>query len=46
MTLEMSLALLMNRDDHGFFIGPLAVADAKAFVIKLWFVMVLFTKYE
>ena len=46
MTLEVSLALMLNRQDHGLYIGPVAVHDAKAFIIKVWFLMVLFTVYE
>lgn len=46
MTLEVSLALLLNNEDRSIFIGILDGGDAKAFAIKLWFFMILFTKYE
>ena len=56
MILEVSLSLLLNSEDMGFYIGPYVLdadnedgMNAYTFIVKLWFVLAqatVFTPYK
>ena len=51
MVLELSMSLLLNPNDFGFFIGSIeleanaATPGAKSYLLKLWVVMFQVTLY-
>lgn len=52
MILELSVSILCNPEDMGFYIGPLYLAadrpdslNSRVFLVKLWMVMVQFAVF-
>lgn len=52
MILEVSLSLLLNPEDMGFYIGPYVLdsndkdgMNSRTLIFKLWFAMVQFTVF-
>ena len=53
MLLELSVSLILNNDDLGFYIGSLHLApdpmrevvESRTYLIKIWFIMFQVTLY-